>query len=206
MDRIGEFVMDQGTRNGTRRRPFGSPVLLLLVTALVGMFAVTGCTHSATGPAPTAGSTTAAAPTTGAAAPAISHTAAPAGAHNMDMTPADASTAWNTRPAFVNVDARTQEAYAYALYYPKFVQWMPCYCGCGDMGHQSNLDCYLKKSIPGRPTEFEEHASFCEICVDTTLMLKTMIGQGKSLMAIRNAIDAQFGGNGHGTPTPLPPV
>ena len=201
--------MDQGsTPRGTRKRPFGSPVILLLTTALVSMFAVAGCTHSATGPASTTGPTTAAAPATSAAAPATSAAApaTPAGAHNMDMTPADASTAWNTRPAFVNVDARTQEAYAYALYYPKFVQWMPCYCGCGDMGHQSNLDCYLKKSIPGRPTEFEEHASFCEICVDTTLMLKTMIGQGKSLMAIRNAIDAQFGGNGHGTPTPLPPV
>ena len=200
--------MDQGsTPRGTRRRPFRSPVVLLLAIALVSMFAVTGCTHSATGSAPAAGSATAGSSATStAAAPATAHTAAPAGAHNMDMTPADASAAWNARPAFVNVDARTQEAYAYALYYPKFVQWMPCYCGCGAMGHQSNLDCYLKKSIPGRPTEFEEHASFCEICVDTTLMLKTMIGQGKSLMAIRNAIDAQFGGNGHGTPTPLPPV
>ncbi len=194
--------MDQGSMSrGTRRHgPFGSPAVLLVAASLVSMFTIAGCSHAPTAPTPAVtGSTT-------PAAPAAAKTSTPAGAHNMDMTPADASAAWNARPAFVNVSARTQEAYAFALYYPKFVQWMPCYCGCGDMGHQSNLDCYLKKSIPGRPTEFEEHASYCEICVDTTLMLKTMLGQGKSLMAIRNAIDAQFGGNGHGTPTPLPPV
>jgi hypothetical protein len=123
-----------------------------------------------------------------------------------DLMPADASTAWAARPAYTKVDARTEEAYAYALYHPQVIQWMPCYCGCGGMGHQSNLDCYLKPALPGMPTTFEEHASFCEICVDTTLLAKQLISEGKSLSEIRAAVDQTFGGSVPGTPTDLPPA
>jgi hypothetical protein len=123
-----------------------------------------------------------------------------------DLMPADASTAWAARPAYTKVDSRTEEAYAYALYHPQVIQWMPCYCGCGGMGHRSNLDCYLEPAIPGMPTTFEEHASYCEICVDTTLLAKQLISEGKTLGEIRAAVDQTFGGAAPGTPTELPPA
>lgn len=129
----------------------------------------------------------------------------PAGAPG-DLMPADASAAWAGRPAFTKVDPMTEEAYAYALYHPQVVQWMPCYCGCGGMGHRSNLDCYLKPGIPGNPTTFEEHASYCDICVKTTLLTKKLISEGKSLREIRAAVDQTFGGSAPGTPTDLPPA
>jgi hypothetical protein len=129
----------------------------------------------------------------------------PAGAPG-DLMPADASTAWAARPAFTKADPMTEEAYAYALYHPQVVQWMPCYCGCGGMGHRSNLDCYLKPAIPGMPTTFEEHASYCDICVKTTLLTKKLISEGRSLREIRAAVDQTFGGAVPGTPTDLPPA
>ena len=123
-----------------------------------------------------------------------------------DLMPADAAQAWTARPDFVRADPQTEEAYAYALYHPQIVQWMPCYCGCARMDHRSNLDCYLKRAVPGQATQFEEHASYCEICVKTTLLTKQLVSEGKSLREIRQAVDSTFGGTTEGTPTQLPPA
>jgi hypothetical protein len=123
-----------------------------------------------------------------------------------DLMPADASAAWAARPDYTKVDSQTEEAYAYALYHPQVVQWMPCYCGCARLDHRSNLDCYLKRAVPGQKTQFEEHASYCEVCVQTTLLTKQLVSEGKSLREIRQAVDSTFGGTTEGTPTQLPPA
>jgi hypothetical protein len=114
--------------------------------------------------------------------------------------------AWAARPDYVRGDARTESAYAIAMQLPQVLEWIPCYCGCAGMGHTSNLDCYFKPTAPGLGIRFEEHASYCQICVDETLMTKQLLDQGKSLSQIRSTIDQTFGGNGPGTPTELPPA
>lgn len=118
--------------------------------------------------------------------------------------PADAVDAWANRPAFARGHAPTEEAYAYALFHPEAVAWMPCYCGCGAMGHESNRDCFLKPA-DGGPTRFEEHGSYCDVCVETALLTKRLVGEGKSLLEIRQAVDRTFGDRAPGTPTELPP-
>lgn len=131
-----------------------------------------------------------------------------------DMTPVPASTqaaamdaVWAARPAYVRADARTEEAYAYALEASGALQWIPCYCGCAAMGHRNNVDCYFKGTAAGQPPQYEEHASYCEVCVDTTLMVKRLLAQGQSLLEIRQAVDKTFGGGAApGTPTELPPA
>jgi hypothetical protein len=123
-----------------------------------------------------------------------------------DADAAAAREAWAARPAYVGVDAATEEAYAYAMSSSNVIDWMPCYCGCGAMGHRSNLDCYFKPGMPNGQIVFEEHASFCDICVKTTLMAKTMVAEGKTLGEIRAAVDQSFGGSVPGTPTELPPA
>jgi len=118
---------------------------------------------------------------------------------------AEAEAAWNARPAYVSAaDARTQEAYAFAIARPDVTDWMPCYCGCVGMDHRNNTDCYLKPRENGMPVDFDEHASYCGVCVDITLTAKTMSADGKSLPEIRAAIDGQFGDVAAGTDTPLP--
>lgn len=118
---------------------------------------------------------------------------------------AEAEAAWNARPDYVaKADARTQEAYAFAIARPDVADWMPCYCGCVAMDHRNNTDCYLNPRQNGMPVVFDEHASYCGVCVDITLLSKAMIGEGKSLIEIRAAVDGQFGAIAAGTDTPLP--
>jgi hypothetical protein len=129
----------------------------------------------------------------------------PAATEVNGLTLAVANDAWEHRPDYTHVTPATEAAYAYALHNPHVIQWFPCYCGCGGMGHRSNLDCYFKPADDGT-IAFEEHASYCDICVDITLMAKDLIAQGVSLHDARAAIDAQFAGSVPGTPTELPPL
>lgn len=132
--------------------------------------------------------------------------AAPAAPTDGDMPMVGADEAWTARPAYVRANAATEEAYAFALAHPQIVQWMPCYCGCEAMDHGGNLDCYYKHGQPGDKAVFEEHASFCDICVDITLKTKQLDAEGKSLHEIRQVIDQTFGGSAPGTLTAQPPV
>ena len=109
---------------------------------------------------------------------------------------------WAARPDYVRTNAMVESAYAYAIANPHIVQWMPGYCGCGEMGHGSNLDCYLRRADGG----FEEHASYCDICVEITLKTKELIDGGMNLRQVRAIVDQTWGGSTPGTPTALPPV
>ncbi len=122
------------------------------------------------------------------------------------MTDPAAQMAWANRPAFVrNADGRTQEAYRYALERPDVVKWMPCYCGCVGLDHRSNLDCFVQPRTQGSPIALEEHGAYCGVCVDTALMAKQMLSEGKTLLQIRLAVDREFGSLAPGTLTDLPP-
>jgi len=111
--------------------------------------------------------------------------------------------AWEARPAYTHNSERTEQAYLYAMQHPMVIQWMPCYCGCGAMGHGNNLDCYFDPT-PDGSIKFQEHASYCGVCVDITLRTKQLAESGASLANIRAAIDTEFGGIGPGTDTARP--
>ena len=183
---------DPASPNGARRRLSRAAVTTVAIALLAGVV-LGGCSASDQGG-------TAAAMQTMTPAPMAPTTAAPAGAGS---AMADADALWAARPDYVTQDPMTEEAYQYALYHPQVIEWMPCYCGCVKLDHRSNLDCYLKQ---GQPTEFEQHASFCGICVQTTLLAKQLSDQGKSLQEIRQAVDQQFGGTTPGTVTAQPPA
>jgi hypothetical protein len=184
-------------RMAGRLRPTSvNGAVLVVVLALLGGGIAAGCAsgHATT---PTAGSGSAA-------------TTAPMAGDGHDMalmSTADAQALWSARPAFVTgADASVQEAYAYALSAGGAIQYLPCYCGCAAMDHRSNLDCFLRRGNGAGPAGFEEHASYCEVCVQTALMAKRMLAAGSSLGEVRAAVDAAFGGNGvPGTATELPP-
>src|SRR5512139_1444088 len=59
-----------------------------------------------------------------------------------------------------------QEAYQFAVANPDIMKHIPCYCGCGDMGHTSNYACYVKDVDQSGEIQFDEHALGCSICVD----------------------------------------
>ena len=98
-------------------------------------------------------------------APAAATPQVPMG--SMTMPTADeVTTAWGARPDYVKaLPADGQAAYAFALARPDVLQWLPCYCGCAGIPHRSNLDCYFQRREVRGTFTFEEHASFCDICV-----------------------------------------
>jgi len=172
----------------TKRLPGVLPLLLIAALLLVAP-TVVGCGGTSQGD-------------DWGAAPAAEHTPA---MHDPAPDPAAQAT-WNARPAYVRSHPRIEAAYAYALARPDVIKWLPCYCGCVAMDHRSNLDCFFKPTQPGTPLEFEEHASYCDVCVETALMAKQMLADGHGLRAIRERVDATFGGAAPGTVTPLPPA
>lgn len=195
-------------------RPSPAPLtgaLVLLASLLLG-----GAAAACSGPTPPVGSApgTAGDSTMVAATPAASDTSpvgiASGGAmgDSTDLpSPDEIAAAWATSPVYVHQHgAATEEAYAFAVARPDILQWMPCYCGCAAMEHRSNLECFLERRDAGGPIAFEEHASYCDICVQTALKAKQMLAQGATLTQMRAAVDEAFGGRGApGTPTELPP-
>ena len=51
-----------------------------------------------------------------------------------------------------------QEAYQFAIANPETLAKFPCYCGCGNMGHESNLHCFIKEFNPDGSIVFDYHA------------------------------------------------
>lgn len=88
--------------------------------------------------------------------------------------------------------ASVRTAYQFAVAHPDALKNVPCYCGCGAMGHTSNLSCYVKEvDADGKPV-FEDHALGCSICVDITQDVMKMTGEGHSPSAIRQQIVATY--------------
>jgi len=83
-------------------------------------------------------------------------------------------------------------AYQFAVAHPDALKNVPCYCGCGDIGHTSNLSCYVKEvDADGKPV-FDDHALGCSICVDIAQDVMKMTGEGKSPSDIRQQIVATY--------------
>lgn len=85
-----------------------------------------------------------------------------------------------------------QEAYQFNTANPDIMQDIPCYCGCGDIGHTSNYDCYVSNIDDKNNITFDNHALGCSICVDITQDVMRMLRDGKSPQDARVYIDATY--------------
>lgn len=190
-------------------RRLGTLVGPVLIVSLALGGGVAGCTdHATSSPDAPAASAPAPAPASApASAPTAASGEAPVPIGHMHMPTADEVTAtWKARPDYVRaLPPDWQGAYAYALARPDALQWLPCYCGCTGMGHKSNLDCFFQRREVEGFYAYEEHASYCDICVETANMASEMLREGSTMVQVRAAVDATFGDRAPGTETPLPP-
>ncbi len=85
-----------------------------------------------------------------------------------------------------------QQAYQFAVANPQVLQQIPCYCGCGNIGHTSNYACYVTSTDAAGKVTYDDHALGCSICVDITQDVMRMQKQGQKLSDIRAAIDAKY--------------
>jgi protein-disulfide isomerase len=52
-----------------------------------------------------------------------------------------------------------QEAYRFALANPDVLEVIPCYCGCGGVGHENNRMCYIQSETADGRVVFDRHAA-----------------------------------------------
>ncbi len=63
-------------------------------------------------------------------------------------------------PSFaVQGGPRIVEAYRYAADHGEILQYIPCFCGCVNIGHRHNADCYVAERPPGGRITFTSHGA-----------------------------------------------
>ena len=101
---------------------------------------------------------------------------------SMDQMPAEVQSA----PVSV------QTAYQFAAANPDVMKEIPCYCGCVNIGHTSNYDCYVSGVDASGVITFDNHALGCSICVDITQDAMRLLREGKSVPEIRAYVDTTY--------------
>jgi hypothetical protein len=85
-----------------------------------------------------------------------------------------------------------QTAYHFNTANPDIMKDIPCYCGCGSIGHTSNYDCYVSDVDANGVITFDNHALGCSICVDITQDVMRMLRAGKTPQDAGAYIDATY--------------
>ena len=85
-----------------------------------------------------------------------------------------------------------RQAYQFAAANPGMLEQIPCYCGCGAIGHTSNYDCYVKSRDTAGAINFDTHALGCSLCVDITQDTMRLLREGKSISEIRGYVDGTY--------------
>jgi uncharacterized protein with PCYCGC motif len=100
----------------------------------------------------------------------------------MDMLPQEVQAAPTT----------VREAYQFAAGNPAPLKNVPCYCGCGAIGHTSNYSCYIKNVQADGKIIFDQHALGCSLCVDITQDVIRLSKEGKSPGDIHSFVVANY--------------
>lgn len=92
--------------------------------------------------------------------------------------------------------------YNAAILHRHELAYIPCFCGCGSVGHTSNLNCYFTELSDGSLLR-SNHAENCQVCLDITNQYVEGMNNGYDLRTIREQIDRTYS-DAEGTDTPLP--
>ena len=95
-----------------------------------------------------------------------------------------------------NAPVAVQQAYQFNVANPELMKQLPCYCGCGAMGHTSNYSCYVSAVDADGKVKYDTHALGCSICVDITQDAMRLLQQDKTVPEIKAYVDqtyAQYG-------------
>ncbi len=101
---------------------------------------------------------------------------------SMDKLPAEVQSA----PSIV------QASYQFAAANPDVMKSIPCYCGCGGIGHTSNYSCYVASADANGKLTWDDHALGCSLCVDITQDAMRLLKQGKTVPEIKAYVDSTY--------------
>ncbi|MFF2480767.1 PCYCGC motif-containing (lipo)protein [Paenibacillus sp. NPDC058071] len=73
------------------------------------------------------------------------------------------------------------------------LEWIPCYCGCGDsVGHKSSLNCFIAEIKEDGSVIWDDHGTRCGVCLKIAAQSMSMKQEGKTNLEIRNFIDETY--------------
>jgi hypothetical protein len=85
------------------------------------------------------------------------------------------------------------QAFVFAAEHPEIASYVPCYCGCQQMGHNGNEDCFVKtRAENGDVTEWEPHGVDCAVCIEVATRSRQMQASGAGATSIRAAVEREF--------------
>ncbi|SOC21850.1 uncharacterized protein with PCYCGC motif [Ureibacillus xyleni] len=113
------------------------------------------------------------------------------------------TTSANEPPKFL--DSQSEEirlVYAAAGQASDILQWIPCYCGCGESaGHRSNLNCFIAETHEDGSIVWDDHGTRCGVCLEIAIESVQLHQDGKTVKEIRETIDTKYK-DGYAPPTP----
>lgn len=108
----------------------------------------------------------------------------------------------NELPSFL--DGREEllvQSYQIAAKYADVLEYIPCYCGCGDsVGHRDNKMCFINEIREDGSVVWDDHGTRCNVCIETAVLSAKMDSEGATLMEIRQFIDEKYR-EGYAPPT-----
>ncbi|OXM87365.1 PCYCGC motif-containing (lipo)protein [Paenibacillus rigui] len=108
-------------------------------------------------------------------------------------------------PSFLDKkDPQMKQIYQLAASHADLLQWIPCYCGCGESaGHQSNQNCFVKEIRQDGSVVWDDHGTRCNVCLEIAVYSVKMKQEGKTDKEIRSFIDSKYQ-KGYASPTKTP--
>src|SRR5688572_7958573 len=83
--------------------------------------------------------------------------------------------------------------YEFAARHPEVLTYVPCYCGCEQIGHRGNHDCFVRSRDANGRVQWNDHGTHCTVCIDVARDAMLMSNSGSSPAQIRAAIDQKWG-------------
>ncbi|CAB3390905.1 PCYCGC motif-containing (lipo)protein [Kyrpidia spormannii] len=108
-------------------------------------------------------------------------------------------------PTFLNNQQEAvRQIYAAVGKSTELLQWIPCYCGCGESaGHKSNRDCFIRAVNPDGSVVWNSHGAGCGVCLEIAAQSIGLWRDGKRAKDIRAFIEEKYK-EGYALPTPTP--
>lgn len=82
----------------------------------------------------------------------------------------------NTLPTFLDkLDPQMKDIYTVAGQNAELLDWIPCYCGCGEsVGHKNNKNCFIREIKKNGEVVWDSHATTCVNCLEIAVESASM--------------------------------
>ncbi|APH06120.1 PCYCGC motif-containing (lipo)protein [Bacillus weihaiensis] len=128
-------------------------------------------------------------------------------AHSASHDIREETTGTDALPSFLESQPEDiQIIYQAAAKHEDLLEFIPCYCGCGETAnHKNNYDCFVFNKKENGSLVWDDHGTKCGVCLEIAAQSILDYQEGKSLKEIREKIDTQYK-SGYAKPTPTPEV